>query len=92
MEAFAEGGPSFLNRDTMAEHVPCLHFLAQAPRRKCISMSHSESSLRDLMLSRQSSVSKTKFHRVSSMSTTDTVSLASAQKGWRAEANAGLTE
>uniref|UniRef100_A0AAQ4QR08 Rhodopsin n=1 Tax=Gasterosteus aculeatus aculeatus TaxID=481459 RepID=A0AAQ4QR08_GASAC len=60
-------------RDTMAEHVPCLHFLAQAPRRKCISMSHSESSLRDLMLSRQSSVSKTKFHRVSSMSTTDTV-------------------
>ncbi|KAL6096897.1 uncharacterized protein ACO6RY_06110 [Pungitius sinensis] len=60
-------------RDTMAEHVPCLHFLAQPPRRKCISMSHSESSLRDLMLSRQSSVSKTKFHRVSSMSTTDTV-------------------
>ncbi|XP_068561630.1 opsin 4xa [Cebidichthys violaceus] len=60
-------------RDTMAEKVPCLHFLAQAPRRKCISVSHSESSLRDLMLSRQSSVSKTKFHRVSSMSTTDTV-------------------
>ncbi|KAM8829038.1 opsin 4xa isoform 2-T3 [Spinachia spinachia] len=59
-------------RDTMAEHVPCLHFLGRAPRRKCISMSHSESSLRDLMLSRQSSVSKTKFHRVSSMSTTDT--------------------
>ncbi|XP_029300356.1 opsin 4xa [Cottoperca gobio] len=59
-------------RDTMAEHVPCLHFLAQAPRRKCISVSHSESSLRDSMLSRQSSGSKTRFHRVSSMSTTDT--------------------
>ncbi|KAK9532573.1 hypothetical protein VZT92_009951 [Zoarces viviparus] len=59
-------------RDTMAEKVPCLHFLAQAPRRKCTSVSHSESSLRDLMQSRQSSVSKAKFHRVSSMSTTDT--------------------
>uniref|UniRef100_A0A3P8SZ57 Opsin 4xa n=1 Tax=Amphiprion percula TaxID=161767 RepID=A0A3P8SZ57_AMPPE len=60
-------------RDTLAEKVPCLHFLAQPPRRDCISVSHSESSLRDSVLSRQSSVSKTKFHRVSSMSTTDTV-------------------
>ncbi|KAM7368995.1 hypothetical protein PAMP_013295 [Pampus punctatissimus] len=60
-------------RDTLAEKVPCLHFLAPAPRRDCISVSHSESSFRDSMLSRQSSVSKTKFHRVSSMSTTDTV-------------------
>ncbi|XP_035808512.2 opsin 4xa isoform X1 [Amphiprion ocellaris] len=59
-------------RDTLAEKVPCLHFLAQPPRRDCISVSHSESSLRDSVLSRQSSVSKTKFHRVSSMSTTDT--------------------
>ncbi|GLD55334.1 melanopsin-B-like isoform X3 [Lates japonicus] len=59
-------------RDTLAEKVPCLHFLEQAPRRDCISVSHSESSFRDSMLSRQSSVSKTKFHRVSSMSTTDT--------------------
>ncbi|TNN81247.1 Melanopsin-B [Liparis tanakae] len=59
-------------RDTMAEHVPCLHFLAQPQRRKCISVSHSDSSFRDLTLSRQSSVSKTKFHRVSSRSTTDT--------------------
>ncbi|KAM9338431.1 opsin 4xa [Symphorus nematophorus] len=59
-------------RDTLAEKVPCLHFLSQAPRRECISVSHSESSFRDSMLSRQSSVSKTKFHRVSSMSTTDT--------------------
>ncbi|XP_039634866.1 opsin 4xa isoform X1 [Perca fluviatilis] len=57
-------------RDTMAEKVPCLHFLAQVSRRKCIS--GSESSIRELGLSRQSSVFKTKFHRVSSMSTTDT--------------------
>ncbi|XP_047425594.1 opsin 4xa isoform X2 [Mugil cephalus] len=60
-------------RDTLAEKVPCLHFLAEPPRRDCMSVSHSESSFRDSMLSRQSSVSKTKFHRVSSMSTTDTV-------------------
>ncbi|CAN9504266.1 unnamed protein product [Ophioblennius macclurei] len=59
-------------RDILAEKIPCLHFLAQPPRRNCISVSHSESSFRDSMLSRQSSVSKTKFHRVSSMSTTDT--------------------
>ncbi|XP_041666561.1 opsin 4xa isoform X2 [Cheilinus undulatus] len=60
-------------RDTLAEKVPCLHFLTQAPKRDCISVSQSESSFRDLMLSRQSSVSKTKFQRVSSMSTTDTI-------------------
>ncbi|XP_063745836.1 opsin 4xa [Eleginops maclovinus] len=60
-------------RDTMAENVPCLHFLGEPPRRKCISVSHSESSLRDSMLSRQSSGSKTRFQRVSSMSTADTV-------------------
>ncbi|XP_069569853.1 opsin 4xa [Brachyistius frenatus] len=59
-------------RDTLAENVPCLHFLVQRPRRGCISVSRSESSFRDSVLSRQSSVSKTKFHRVSSMSTTDT--------------------
>ncbi|XP_029132455.1 opsin 4xa [Labrus bergylta] len=60
-------------RDTLAERVPCLHFLAQAPKRDCLCVSQSESSFRDLMLSRQSSVSRTKFHRVSSMSTTDTI-------------------
>ncbi|KAM6975247.1 opsin 4xa isoform 1-T1 [Tautogolabrus adspersus] len=60
-------------RDTLAEKVPCLHFLAQAPKRDCLSVSQSESSFRDLMLSRQSSVSRTKFHRVSTMSTTDTI-------------------
>ncbi|XP_038589993.1 opsin 4xa [Micropterus salmoides] len=66
-------------RDTLAEKVPCLHFLAQATRRDCISVSQSDCSFRDSTLSRQSSVSKTKFHRVSSLSTTDTVSLASMQ-------------
>uniref|UniRef100_A0A8C8GRP4 G-protein coupled receptors family 1 profile domain-containing protein n=1 Tax=Oncorhynchus tshawytscha TaxID=74940 RepID=A0A8C8GRP4_ONCTS len=60
-------------RDTLAEKVPCLHFLAQPLRKGCISMSNSESSFRDPMLSRQSSTSKTKFHKVSSMSTGDTV-------------------
>lgn len=61
-------------RDTLAEKVPCLHCLAQTPRKDFISVSNSESSFRDSMLSRQSSTSKTKFHRVSSMSTGDTVS------------------
>ncbi|XP_029024088.1 opsin 4xa isoform X2 [Betta splendens] len=60
-------------RDTLAEKVPCLHFLAQAPRRDCIAVSHSQSSFTDSMLSRTSSVSKNKFYRISSMSTTDTV-------------------
>ncbi|XP_030623912.1 opsin 4xa [Chanos chanos] len=60
-------------RDTLAEKVRCLHFLAQPPRKDCISVSNSESSFRESMLSRQSSGSKTKFHRVSSMSTGDTV-------------------
>ncbi|XP_029564864.1 opsin 4xa [Salmo trutta] len=59
-------------RDTLAEKVPCLHCLAQTPRKDFISVSNSESSFRDSMLSRQSSTSKTKFHRVSSMSTGDT--------------------
>ncbi|XP_028317937.1 opsin 4xa isoform X1 [Gouania willdenowi] len=61
-------------RNTLAEKVPCLYFLAQAPKRNCISVykSHSETSLRDSMLSRQSSVSKTKFHRFPSISTTET--------------------
>lgn len=67
----------FSNRDTLAEKVPCLHCLSQAPRRDCISVSQSESFSKDSVLSRQSSVSKTKFQRVSSMSMSDTVSLAS---------------
>ncbi|XP_036070384.1 opsin 4xa [Oryzias melastigma] len=59
-------------RETLAEKVPCLHFLAPPPKRNCISMSHSKSSVRDSMLSRQSSVSTKKFQRVSSLSTTET--------------------
>ncbi|XP_035990359.1 opsin 4xa isoform X1 [Fundulus heteroclitus] len=59
-------------RDTLAERVPCLHFLAQAPKRNFILVSNSKSSIRDSVLSRQSSVSKSQFQRVSSMSTTDT--------------------
>lgn len=62
------------NRDTLAEKVPCLHFLSRVSRRECISGSQSESSLRDSMLSRHSSGRKTMFYRVTSMSTTDTVS------------------
>lgn len=65
------------NRDTLAEKVPCLHFLSQATRRERMSVSQSESSLRDSMLSRHASGCKTMFHRVMSMSTTDTVSLGS---------------
>ncbi|XP_039531348.1 opsin 4xa isoform X2 [Pimephales promelas] len=60
-------------RDTLAEKVPCLHFLAQSSRKDCISVSNSESSFREPMLSRQSSGSKAKFQRISSMSTSDTV-------------------
>uniref|UniRef100_A0A3P9PDW2 Opsin 4xa n=1 Tax=Poecilia reticulata TaxID=8081 RepID=A0A3P9PDW2_POERE len=65
-------------RDTLAEKVPCLHFLANAPKRNCISVSNSKSSIRDSVLSHQSSVSKSQFQRVSSMSTTDTVSMSPA--------------
>lgn len=59
-------------RDTLAEKIPCLHFLAQTQRRDGMTGSHSESSFRESVLSRQSSGSKTKFQRVSSMSTADT--------------------
>ncbi|CAG5867461.1 unnamed protein product [Menidia menidia] len=59
-------------RDTLAENVPCLHFLAGARKRECISVPHSKFSMRDSVLSKQSSVSKSVFHRVSSMSTSDT--------------------
>lgn len=43
-----------------------------------MSVSHSESSFREAMLSRQSSLSKAKFQQVSSISTMDTVSLRSS--------------
>ncbi|XP_022537236.2 opsin 4xa [Astyanax mexicanus] len=60
-------------RNTLAEKIPCLYFMAKQPRKECISISNSESSFRESMLSRQSSGSKAKFQRVSSMSTGDTV-------------------
>ncbi|XP_036451514.1 opsin 4xa [Colossoma macropomum] len=60
-------------RNTLAEKIPCLYFLAKPPRKECVSVSNSESSFRESMLSRQSSGSKAKFQRVSSMSTGDTV-------------------
>ncbi|XP_066506760.1 opsin 4xa [Hoplias malabaricus] len=60
-------------RNTLAENIPCLYFLAKPPRKEFVSVSNSESSFRDSMLSRQSSLSKSKFQRVSSMSTGDTV-------------------
>ncbi|KAJ0057122.1 hypothetical protein NL108_002051, partial [Boleophthalmus pectinirostris] len=62
-------------RDTLAEKFRCFHFLAQTQRRDTMSVSQSESSFRESVLSRQSSGTKTKFQRVSSMSTSDTVSL-----------------
>ncbi|KAL6472331.1 hypothetical protein MHYP_G00185190 [Metynnis hypsauchen] len=60
-------------RNTLAEKIPCLYFLAKRPQKECVSVSNSESSFRESMLSRQSSGSKAKFQRVSSMSTGDTV-------------------
>ncbi|XP_062383684.1 opsin 4xa [Sardina pilchardus] len=60
-------------RDTLAEKVPCLYFLSQAPRKDCISVSNSECSFRESMLSRASNGSKKKFYRISSLSTGDTV-------------------
>ncbi|KAK0140648.1 Melanopsin-B [Merluccius polli] len=60
-------------RNTLAEHVPCLHCLRSAPRKNHLSVSNSECSFRDSMLSRQSSGSNAKFHRVSSILTADTV-------------------
>ncbi|XP_057177836.1 opsin 4xa isoform X2 [Triplophysa rosa] len=56
-------------RDTLAEKVPCLHFLAQSSRKDFICVSNSESSFREPVISRHSSG----FQRVYSMSTGDTV-------------------
>ncbi|XP_077478054.1 opsin 4xa isoform X2 [Stigmatopora argus] len=44
-------------RNTLAEKVPCLHFLAQVPRREAMSVSHGQSFFRDSVLSKQSFVS-----------------------------------
>ncbi|XP_029960576.1 melanopsin-A-like [Salarias fasciatus] len=48
-------------RMTLAEKVPCLSFLSPTPRKECISSSISESSLRDSVISRQSTASRTHF-------------------------------
>ncbi|KAK2837194.1 hypothetical protein Q5P01_014406 [Channa striata] len=51
-------------RMTLAEKVPCLSFLSPTPRKECISSSFSESSYRDSIISRQSTVSRTHFDMV----------------------------
>nr|XP_055064365.1 opsin 4xa [Misgurnus anguillicaudatus] len=56
-------------RDTLAEKVPCLHFLAQSSRKDFICVSNSESSFKEPVISRPSSG----FQCVSSISTGDTV-------------------
>ncbi|CAN9513162.1 unnamed protein product [Ophioblennius macclurei] len=48
-------------RMTLAEKVPCLWFLSPTPRKECISSSISESSLRDSVISRQSTASRNHF-------------------------------
>ncbi|XP_060765587.1 opsin 4xa [Neoarius graeffei] len=60
-------------RDTLAEKVPCLHFLNKLPRKQCISGSNSEFLLRNSVFIRQPSRSRTKFHSVSSVITGHTV-------------------
>ncbi|KAK5871119.1 hypothetical protein PBY51_004017 [Eleginops maclovinus] len=52
-------------RMTLAEKFPCLWFLSPTPRKECISFSISESSLRDSIISRQSTASRTHFFRAS---------------------------
>ncbi|KAJ8408627.1 hypothetical protein AAFF_G00252620 [Aldrovandia affinis] len=59
-------------RDTLAEKVPCLRFLACPSKRGCVSASNSQS-FRESVLSRQSFSTRTKFRSVSSMSTGDTL-------------------
>ncbi|XP_060752473.1 opsin 4xa isoform X1 [Tachysurus vachellii] len=56
-------------RDTLAEKVPCLHFLNKPPRKQCVPGSDSDFSLRNLVLSMQSSGSRTDFLSVSSVFT-----------------------
>ncbi|XP_068190538.1 opsin 4xa [Antennarius striatus] len=62
-------------RVTLAEKVPCLYFLSQGPKRECVSLSHSNSSLKEPVLSRQLSSFTSKFDRDCSMSTMDTLQL-----------------
>nr|XP_015195760.1 PREDICTED: melanopsin-like [Lepisosteus oculatus] len=60
-------------RRTLGETVPCLGFLVRPPRKECVSVSTSESSFRESVRSRQSTVSRNKLRRVSTMSSGDTV-------------------
>ncbi|KAF4082342.1 hypothetical protein AMELA_G00150740 [Ameiurus melas] len=60
-------------RDTLAEQVPCLHFLNKRTRKQCVPGSNSGFLLRNSVLSMQSSGSKTTFHSVSSVFTGHTV-------------------
>lgn len=74
LETFSVWHDSYFNlwliyRDTLAEKVPCLHFLAQSSRKDFICVSNSESFFREPVISRHSSG----LQRVSSMSTGDTV-------------------
>ncbi|KAL3062860.1 hypothetical protein OYC64_002622 [Pagothenia borchgrevinki] len=52
-------------RMTLAEKIPCLRFLSPTPRKECMSSSISESSLRDSIISRQSTASRTHFFTAS---------------------------
>ncbi|TSM28183.1 Melanopsin-B [Bagarius yarrelli] len=51
-------------RDTLAEKIPCLHFLSKPPRKQCV---HSDFSLRTSVLRMQLSGSRTTFPSVSSV-------------------------
>ncbi|XP_034168611.2 opsin 4xa [Pangasianodon hypophthalmus] len=62
-------------RDTLAAKVPCLHFLNKTPHKQCVPITNSDFSLRNSMLSMQSSGSRTKFNSVSSMFTGHTAPL-----------------
>ncbi|KAK5909856.1 hypothetical protein CesoFtcFv8_003748 [Champsocephalus esox] len=52
-------------RMTLAEKIPCLRFLSPTRRKECMSSSISESSLRDSIISRQSTASRTHFFTAS---------------------------
>ncbi|XP_056135174.1 melanopsin-A-like [Lampris incognitus] len=61
-------------RATLAEKVPCLWFLSPTSRKECISSSSiSESSFRDSVISRQSTVSRTHFVTTCQISSADKV-------------------
>ncbi|KAI5624462.1 opsin 4xa, partial [Silurus asotus] len=61
-------------RDTLAENVPCLHFLNKPPRKQCVPGLNSDFSLKNSVLSMQSSGSSSKFQSMTSVFTGHTVS------------------